>query len=181
MSVIARNELGNFFDKAEGKTYVLNEGNFTVDDGISTVTGKREVYGKFANEIRPLNFVNLDLGADKEFQATKATGDYAHMIVEHEPHLPGGMIPQTNVTDGSYQRYATCFTLPVGEIGLPLKATNVAITAGDKLHLDSYNTGLDKETASTSVSKVIALENKPANAGGLILCRLEEHKIPIKS
>ena len=92
---------------------------------------------------------------------------------------PSGAFPTSAVNDGSYKRFVTAFKLHTGELILPLASDNVAITSGDYLCLDAYNTGLDKYTGSTASMKVCqALESKSANSGGYIIVHLYEDAIP---
>jgi len=43
------NVIGTFFEKEEGRTYVCNEGNISVDTGYSTINGAKQKFFKFAS------------------------------------------------------------------------------------------------------------------------------------
>jgi len=175
---MTENIIGTFFSKDEGRAYEVNEGNVSVSTGHSCINGIKQKFFAFANPIGAENFLEFDLGSGKDLQMTKATTKATH-ITMYEPELPKGEYPQSAVEDGSYKRFVTAFKLKTGELILPLKSTNVAITSGDYLCLHAYNTGLDKYTGSTASMKVCqALESKSANSGGYILCYLSEDAIP---
>lgn len=175
---MTENIIGTFFDKEEGRAYEVNEGNVSVDTGYSTINGAKQKFFKFANPIGAENFLQFDLGSGKDLQMTKATTKATH-ITMYEPEFPQGAYPTSAVNDGSYKRFVTAFKLKTGELQLPLADDNVAITSGDYLCLDAYNTGLDKYTGSTSSMQVCqALESKSANEGGYILVYLTEDSIP---
>lgn len=176
-------QLGTFFEKEQGKTYICNEGNYTVATGISTISGKTEVYGTFATPIKAEGFVEFDLGENKEMQIkAAATGSTVRYITQYEPELPAGKIPQANKTD--YRRAVTAFRLPSGELELPLAASNSAIVAGDSITVVSANGGVDKDSNAGEASesgKVIALESKAANsADPYILCEIKAGEIDVE-
>ena len=175
---MTENIIGTFFEKAEGRAYEVNEGNVSVDTGYSTINGAKQKFFKFANPIGAENFLQFDLGSGKDLTMTKATTKATH-ITMYEPEFPSGAYPTSAVTDGSYRRFVTAFKLKTGELQLPLADDNVAITSGDYLCLDAYNTGLDKYTGSTATMQVCqALESKSANSGGYIIVHLFEDAIP---
>lgn len=172
------NMIGTFFEKEEGRTYVVNEGNVTVTTGYSSLNGNKQKFFNFQNPVGAEDFVEFDLGNGKELQIKGATSEATH-ITQYEPEFPSGALPTENITDGSYQRYVTAFRLTVGEIQLPLSATNSAITAGDYLVVDTYSKGVDKYAGTTASKKtVIALESKTANEGGYIICELTQPSVP---
>jgi hypothetical protein len=171
------NIIGTFFEKSEGRAYELNEGNVSIDTGYSTINGAKQTFFKFANPVEAENFLEFDL-ANGELLMKGATTKATH-ITMYDAEFPSGSYPTAPVTDGSYKRFVTAFKLKTGELQLPLADDNVAITSGDYLCLDAYNTGLDKYTGSTATMKVCqALESKSANSGGYILCYLHNEEIP---
>lgn len=172
------NVIGTFFEKAEGRTYEVNEGNVSIDTGYSTINGAKQKFFKFQYPIEAENFLQFDLGSGKDLQMTKATTKATH-ITMYPCEFPSGAFPTEAVNDGSYKRFVTAFKLKTGELILPLADDNVAITSGDYLCLDAYNTGLDKYTGSTASMQVCqALESKSANSGGYIIVHLYEDAIP---
>ena len=172
------NVIGTFFEKAEGRTYEVNEGNVSIDTGYSTINGAEQKFFKFQYPIKQENFLQFDLGSGKDLQMTKATTMATH-ITMYPCEFPSGAFPTEAINDGSYKRFVTAFKLKEGELILPLASDNVAITSGDYLCLDAYNTGLDKYTGSTATMQVCqALESKSANSGGYIICYLSDDKIP---
>lgn len=175
---MTNNTIGTFFEKEEGRTYEVNEGNISVDTGYSTINGAKQTFFKFAAPVGPESFLEFDLGNNKELLVKGATTAATH-ITMYEPEFPAGKFPEGAITNGSYRRFVTAFKLKAGELILPLADDNAAITAGDYLALDAYNTGLDKYTGSTSSMQVCqALESKAANEGGYIICYLTDDKIP---
>lgn len=175
---MTNNTIGTFFEKPEGRTYELNEGNISVDTGYSTINGAKQKFFKFASPVEAENFLEFDLGSGKDLVMKGATTMATH-ITMYDAEFPNGKFPQSAINDGSYKRFVTAFKLKTGELMLPLADNNVAITSGDYLCLDAYNTGLDKYTGTTASKKVCqALESKTANSGGYIICYLTDDKIP---
>ena len=58
---MTNNTIGTFFEKAEGRTYELNEGNISVDTGYSTINGAKQKFFKFQYPIGAENFLQFDL------------------------------------------------------------------------------------------------------------------------
>lgn len=175
---MTNNKIGTFFEKEEGRTYELNEGNISVTTGFSCINGAKQNFFNFVAPVGAENFLEFDLGSGKDLVMKGATTLATH-ITMYDPEYPAGKFPTEAITDGSYKRFVTAFKLKTGELILPLASDNVAITSGDYLCLDAYNTGLDKYTGSTATMKVCqALESKPANSGGYIICYLTDDKIP---
>lgn len=165
---MTENTLGTFYDKEQGKTYEVNEGDVTVSEGYSSLNAnKQQKFITFENPVGAENFLEFDFSDDLLVKGatTKATH-----ITMYEPEFPYGKLPQENITDGSYRRFVTAFELKVGEVQLPLSDTNSAITKGNGLKITDYHTGLDKHTDD---SEIVALESKPANSGGYIIAYLK--------
>ena len=164
---MTENTLGTFYDKEQGKTYEVNEGNVTVAEGYSTLNASKQKFISFAKPVGAENFLEFDFSDDLLVKGatTKATH-----ITMYEPEFPYGKLPQENITDGSYRRFVTAFELKVGEVQLPLSDTNSAIAKGNGLKITDYHTGLDKHTND---SEIVALESKPANSGGYIIAYLK--------
>ena len=165
---MTENTLGTFYDKEQGKTYEVNEGNVTVSEGYSSLNAnKQQKFITFENPVGAENFLEFDFTDDLLVKGatTKATH-----ITMYEPEFPYGKLPTENITDGSYRRFVTAFELKVGEVQLPVSDTNSAIAKGDGLKITDYHSGLDKHT---NASEIVALESKPANTGGYIIAYLK--------
>lgn len=176
--------IGTYFLPEETRDYAVKEGNITVSSGINCVTGKRDKFLNFANEIVEETFLEFSGTVDSEYgmicMQKASAGGYATHINEYEPEFEVGFIPTSNATDGNYsRRHVGCSELRAGrEYRLPCSATNSAISVNDCLELTSATGGLDKSASTTTV---IALEAKSANEGGYIFVRLGEPKIPVAS
>ena len=161
------NVIGTFFEKEEGRTYVCNEGNISVDTGYSTINGATQ---KFLEE----SFLEFDLTDDL---CVKGATTVATHMTQYEAEFPSGAFPQQAITDGSYKRYVTAFKLRKGEMQLPLADNNSAIAVGDYLAITTYADGVDKYEGDSHF--VQALESKTANEGGYIIVNMIEDKIPV--
>ena len=153
------NVIGTFFEKSEGRTYEVNEGNVSIDTGYSTINGAEQKFFKFQYPIKQENFLQFDLGSGKDLQMTKATTMATH-ITMYPCEFPSGAFPQEEITDGSYKRYVTAFKLRNGEMQLPLADNNSAIAVGDYLAITTYDDGVDVYTGESEF--VQALESKNA-------------------
>lgn len=172
--------LGTFFDKSEGRSYEVDEGDVTVSEGLSCLNGNKQKFFTFENPVESECFLEFDLGANKELLMKPATTE-ARYITQYEAELPSGALPTEDIDDGSYKRFVTAYKLRTGEMQLPLASDNASITAGDFLALETYNGGVDKYTGSTASDKTCrALESKSANTGGYIICELLEPVIPFQ-
>ena len=174
MNMATGNVLGTFFEKEEGRTYVCNEGNISVDTGYSTINGAKQKFFKFASPILAESFLEFDLTDDL---CVKGATTVATHMTQYEAEFPSGAFPQQAITNGSYKRYVTAFKLRKGEMQLPLADNNKAIAVGDYLAITTYNDGVDKYTGESHF--VQALESKTANEGGYIIVNMIEDKIPV--
>lgn len=175
-------KIGTYFSPEETKTYAVVEGDITIASGISTLTGKRDNYIVFENEVVPETFLEFAGVVDSKYglQCMKPAETAATHICMYEPEFEGGFRPTTSVADGSYERrqVGASELYANKEYILPLSATNSAIDVNDNLELVSATGGLDKAASTTTC---IALESKAANEGGEIFVRLTEPKIPVAS
>ncbi len=175
-------KVGTYFAPEETKTYAVVEGDITVASGISVLTGKRDNYLVFENEVVPETFLEFAGVVDEKYglQCMQPAETAATHICMYSPEWEGGFRPTEAADDGEYdRRQVGCSELYANhEYRLPLSATNAAISVNDYLELTSATGGLDK---AASTSTCIALEAKAANEGGEIFVRLTEPKIPVAS
>lgn len=171
------NLVGTFYPKSEGRTYLVKEGNLTVNSGYSTMNGKRQDFLAFANEVTQEDFVKF---STEEMTVEKVTaGDKAIGITMYPPEWQRGAIPTAAAADGTYKRRrVTVFRLLPGEHKFPLDENAAAIKMGDSLQIDPTTMKLIKSTAATNVT---ALQDKAAKAGNYILVSLEGSTVPVKS
>lgn len=173
---MTNNVMGTFFPKEEAFTYEVNEGNVSINTGYSVLNRSRDKFLTFANPVHEECFLEFD--DERELTLKPATGDYATHITMYDPQFPAGKLPQEAINDGSYHRYVAGNQLKTGEIILPLADDNAAISVGDPLSIQAYNTGLDKSGEESST--VTAREAKAANSGGYIIVYATEARIPIE-
>lgn len=175
-------KIGTYFSPEETKTYAVVEGDISIATGISVLTGKRDEYLAFENEVIPETFLEFAGVVDEKYglQCMQPAETEATHICMYDPEWEGGFRPTEAVEDGDYdRRQVACSELYANkEYRLPLSATNKAISVNDELELVSATGGLDKASSTTGV---FALEAKAANEGGEIFVRLAEPKIPVAS
>lgn len=53
---MTENTLGTFYDKEQGKTYEVNEGDVTVAEGYSTLNASKQKFISFENPVGAENF-----------------------------------------------------------------------------------------------------------------------------
>ena len=103
------NVIGTFFEKEEGRTYEVNEGNVSIDTGYSTINGAKQKFFKFQYPVGAENFLQFDLGSGKDLQVTKATTKATH-ITMYDPEFPSGAFPTSAVNGRTVAFPVFCVT-----------------------------------------------------------------------
>lgn len=169
------------YDQSEILTYILEEGNFTVNTATLTVPGGEPVItGTFQKQVKPENF--LELGAGENALKRVADGP-ASFFNPYAPEVDG-QLPSETTTQANLpsKRIVGAVKLKAGEWFFPVAAGNAEIAVGATLGVAGAGDGVDVTTGTEDVAK--ALETVAAAASSetnrvYIRCILEGSQLAV--